>query len=190
MRQPIITCSGNPAEIISLDIIKEYLGLHGDIDAEQDQVLSVVRKTAIEQGEHITGIKWAAAAYTIEGLRGRDDDLLLPVAPATAVERVMRNGEVIDPSLYRFIPSAVDMGRPWGILRSASRWSGEYAITCTVGWTEETLPESLRGWGLIRIASLYDYREDLVTGTITSAMPRHHADGLLDRWRVYGVPHV
>ena len=92
---------------------------------------------------------------------------------------------------YSVIPSAIDFGRPWAELRPVTAWPEQalnFSVTCTAGWAQDKLPESLRAWALNRIATLYDYREDLVTGTITAAMPRHHTNGLLDRWTVRGNP--
>lgn len=189
MKRPIITSSGESAEIISLELIKEYIGYEGDLDAEQDSVLKAVRQAAIEQGEQITGCRWAATSYVVEEVQGYGSDMILPLSPALAVDKVVCGSEVIPQEQYRFIPSAVDMGRPWGFLRSSQGWQGEYDITCTVGWTSESLPDSLRSWALIRISTLFDNREDLAPNSTYGAMPRHHADGLLDRWRVIGSPY-
>lgn len=189
MHKPIVTSNGNPAEILSLDLIKEYIGLEGDLDAEQDSVLLAVRQAAIEQGEQITGCRWAAQTYKVEGIQGRGMDMYLPLSPTLEVSEVLCGGVVVPPEQYRFVPSAIDLGRPWGFLRSSQGWSGTYDVTCVAGWNDESLPDSLRSWALLRIATLFDYREDMVTGTTTSSMPRHHADGLLDRWRVIGSPY-
>ena len=196
--RPIITLLDTPAEILSLELIKEFIGLDPDIDAEQDRALPVLRQAAIDQGQQITGIIWAAASYRIDDLCAvyPGSGFLLPLAPALSVEEVRGYdisgaAVVVDPSAYTLTPSAIDLGRPWAELRPFPSWPenlAPFSITCTAGWAADKLPESLRGWALTRIATLYDYREDLVTGTIPAAMPRHHALGLLDRWTVRGNP--
>lgn len=196
--RPIVSLLGTPAEILSLELIKEFIGLDPDVDAEQDKVLPVLRQAAIEQGQQITGTVWAAASYRIDGLCSvwPGAGFRLPLTPVFAVTEVITKNasgeeEPIPPSLYEFIPAAIDMGRPWAELRTKEPWAGQafdISVTCTAGWDADKLPESLRGWALNRIATLYDYREDLVTGTITAALPRHHTNGLLDRWTVRGTP--
>lgn len=196
--RPIITLLDTPADILSLELIKEFIGLDPDIDAEQDKVLPVLRQAAIELGQQITGIVWAAASYRIDGLCGAwpGAGFLLPLTPVFAVTEIVgKDGSGADlpvpPDAYSVIPSAVDFGRPWAELRPLPTWPEQalnFSVTCTAGWAADKLPESLRGWALNRISTLYDYREDLVTGTITAALPRHHTNGLLDRWTVRGTP--
>lgn len=196
--RPIITLLDTPAEILSLELIKEFIGLDPDIDAEQDNVLPVLRSAAIEQGQQITGIVWAAASYRIDELCAvwPGAGFLLPLAPVFAITEVVgKDGSGADVPVpansYTVIPAAIDFGSPWAELRPLSAWPEQalaFSITCTAGWSADKLPESLRGWALNRIATLYDYREDLVTGTITAALPRHHSAGLLDRWTVRGTP--
>lgn len=198
--RPIITLLDTPAEILSLDLIKEFIGLDPDLDAEQDKALPVLRQAAIDQGQQITGIVWAAASYRIDGLCSwwPGVGFRLPLAPVFAVTEIVgKDGSGADVPVsadaYSVIPSAIDFGRPWAEVRFGPAWTVQalnFSVTCTAGWSGDTLPESLRAWALTRIATLYDYREDLVTGTITSAMPRHHTNGLLDRWTVRGNPYV
>lgn len=196
--RPIVSLLGTPAEILSLELIKEFIGLDPDVDAEQDKVLPVLRQAAIDQGQQITGTVWAAASYRIDGFCAvwPGAGFRLPLAPVFAVTEIVgkdsSGADVPVPlNTYTLIPSGIDFGRPWAELLPASAWPEQalnLSVTCTAGWDADKLPESLRGWALNRIATLYDYREDLVTGTITTALPRHHTNGLLDRWTVRGTP--
>ena len=196
--RPIITRLENPADILPLDLIKEFVGLDPDFDAEQDRVLPVLRQAAIDRGQTLTGIVWGAASYRIDELKiGRArTSFRLPLAPVFSVEEIMGNdgsgADVpVSADAYSVIPSAIEFCRPWAEVRPGPAWPGNVvscSVTCTTGWTADTLPESLQAWALTRIATLYDYREDLVTGTITSDMPRDHVVGLLDRWLVKGNP--
>lgn len=196
---PIITRLDTPADILPLDLIKEFIGHDADLDAEQDRVLPVLRMAAIDRGQALTGIVWGAASYRIDELNaGRSGAAFhLPLAPVFAVSEIMGKDDSgtdvpVPADAYSVIPSAIEFGRPWAEVRPGPAWPGDVgscSVTCTAGWTADTLPESLQAWALTRIATLYDYREDLVTGTITDALPRHHVDGLLDRWLVMGNPH-
>lgn len=193
--RPIITPLGSPADIMRLDLIKEFIGLDPDLDVLQDRALPVLIRAVIEDGEQITGAIWAAASYRIEELPAYPGAAFrLPLTPIFAVTEIVgRDGSGADVSVpadaYRLIPSAIEFCRPWAEVRPGSAWPGQVvtcSVTCTAGWTADTLPDSISAWALNRIATLYDYREDLVTGTITAALPRHHTKGLLDRWTVRG----
>jgi len=50
------------------------------------------------------------------------------------------------------------------------------------GGEAEDVPEGIRQWMLLRIATLYEHREEFVTGTIVSPLP--HVDCLLEPYRV------
>ena len=52
--RPIITLLDTPAEILSLDLIKEFIGLDPDLDVTQDRALPVLIQAVIEDGEQIT----------------------------------------------------------------------------------------------------------------------------------------
>lgn len=196
--RPIITRLDKPAEILPLDLIKEFIGLDPDVDAEQDRVLPVLRQAALDRGQNLTGIVWGAASYRIDEMNpGRSGVAFrLPLAPVFAVTAIVgKDGSGADAPVpadaYKVIPSAIEFARPWAEVRPAPAWPGEMvtcSVTCSAGWTAETLPESLQAWALTRIATLYDHREDLVTGTITADLPRDHVVGLLDRWLVKGNP--
>jgi hypothetical protein len=188
----IITRLSESADLLGLDLVKEYVGHDDDIDAEQDKVLPVLIQAAVDQGQQITGIVWGAAQYRIDGLFGRQGvGFFLPLAPVFAVTEVVGvdahgQGVLVQPEAYRLIPSAIDLGRPWAELHAREGWpldAVSFSVTCTAGWTADTLPESLRTWALNRIATLHDIRD-----SSGGAATRRHIDGLLDRWTVRGTP--
>lgn len=45
---------------------------------------------------------------------------------------------------------------------------------------QAAIPQNLKVWMQARLATLFEHREQIVTGTIVSELPRHFADGLLD----------
>jgi uncharacterized phiE125 gp8 family phage protein len=204
-QRPIITRlpDPEPADILPLDLVKEFVGWSPSLDAEQDNVLPVLMQAAVEQGEQITGIVWAAAPYRIDGLyAGRSGvSMLLPLAPVFAVTGVEArdaagDAVAIPDDAYNVIPSAIEFGRPWAGLWPLSAWPEQalyLSVTCTVGWTADALPASIRSWLLNRVAALYDMRSDIIDGTKSTTivnMPRIHALGLLDRWVVRSSPYA
>lgn len=194
---PIVTRLSNPVEIISLELVSEFLGFDSDADAAQDMVLPVLVQAATEQGEQLTGAVWGAATYRVDYPHGAraGTSFALPLSPVLAVDSVTAVGAdgtetPVPPDAYWFIPSAIDLGRPWAVVYPAAGWSSDavgVSVICTAGWDVATLPHALRGWLLNRVATLYDTRTDLMDGArdVQSA-PRAHVTGLLDRWTVTG----
>lgn len=197
--QPIITRIGSPAEILSLDLIKEFVGVDLDVDAQQDRVLPVLRQAIIENGEQITGAVWAAAQYRIDGLSpvSLAEGFRLPISPVMGIAEMSGidaagNEAPVPMSAYHFRPSCIEHGRPWAEVLRCGLWpenAVSFSITCTAGWNAETFPDSLKSWALVRIATIFDNRDDVVTGAITAALPRDHTRGLLDRYTVRGNPY-
>lgn len=97
--------------------------------------------------------------------------------------------DIRDAAAYSVTPSLIQAGRPFAELRPVTAWpQGVHALNvhCAAGWTAATLPESIRAWLLARVATLYDYRQDVITGSQPAQMPRDHTRALLDRWTVRG----
>lgn len=76
-------------------------------------------------------------------------------------------------------------------LPQATTWPTTYdrpdAVTVryTAGWTAATLvPGCLRAWMFQAVATLYEHREHVITGTIATQLPRDFCDGLLDPERI------
>ena len=187
-------------ELVSLSVLAQFLGFDADYDAAQDAVLPVLRQSAIELGEQITGCVWGAASYQVRGLPvyqcGRYPALRLPICPITEVAKVsysVGGSEVVlDPTSYTLTPAAIELGRPWAELSPVTAWPagvGFLDVECTAGWKADTLPDSLRSWILTRVATLYDLRQDVSVGSSVAAMPRDHTRSLLDRWTVRGLPY-
>lgn len=49
------------------------------------------------------------------------------------------------------------------------------------------VPFAIKQWMLVQIATLYENREQLITGTSVSDLPGRVVDGLLDRERTYAI---
>lgn len=191
--RPAITRLSEPANIIGLDLIKEFIGLEPEQDANQDQTLSLLCRAAIDRGQQFTGIVWPEAEYRIDGLimLWPGGEILLPLAQVSSLLSVEGQDPAgkdveIPEGAYSFIPSAIDMGRPYALLVPSPDWPGEIltlSVTCVAGWTEETLPDGIKGWLLSMTAALFDMPLDGAVGALNA--PRTQLPvGLLDRWTV------
>lgn len=61
-------------------------------------------------------------------------------------------------------------------------------VVFTVNWIEGgtgAVPDDVRAWIKLRVATMYKFREQVASGVSISEMPRSHVDGLLDRWMVW-----
>lgn len=57
------------------------------------------------------------------------------------------------------------------------------------GWTAAaSVPAPVRTWLMQAVATMYEYRESMVTGTIATELPRNFLDGLLDPYRCISYP--
>lgn len=78
-------------------------------------------------------------------------------------------------------------------LNTSYSWPSTQAIENAVvvryvaGYASAALvPESIKTWIKLRVKSLFDNRDAVISGTIVNELPFSFADGLLDRYRVYG----
>lgn len=202
---PTVSRISDPVSVLNPALIAEYIGYDPELDASQDRVIAALCRAAVELGEQITGLIWQEAQYRIDGLplcqAGLSPSsglIVLPITPVFAVNTLCAvdaegTETVLDPASWKLIPSGLENYRPWAMIRPQGcefPSSSTFCAEVLAGWNEESLPESLQSWLLLRIATLYDYREDLVTGTITANLPRDHARALLDRWTVRSQPYV
>lgn len=186
----ITRLSAPDLEIIPLPLIAEFVGYDSDLDASQNAVLLMLRSAAIQEGEQITGILWPRARYRIERVSALFSSLVLPLSPVFSLESLKKTdsgGEEkeLGPDEYDFIPSNIEFGQPYARIELDGLLPGDsYTAEISAGWDAEAFPDALQSWALIRMATLYDYRQDVSVGQAIAAMPRHHAAGLLDRYTV------
>ena len=198
MLLPFVTRKTDPVSLISDEVIKEYLGFDPDLDLSQDLAIQVLKRAVIEQGEQYTGIVWAEADYCMESIPLLGIAAFMPISPVFAISEVTHvaaNGveTTIPEEARRYVPASPEQYHPWGVMYPAGEpfLPGSFTVTGKAGWTEQTFPESLRMWALVRMATLYEQRQDISLGNAAShSMPRDHTMSLLDRWRVYGSPYA
>jgi uncharacterized phiE125 gp8 family phage protein len=168
-----------------------------DDDTTQDAMIVLLIKAMREYAEHLTG-----RAICQQTLEYRTDSFPFsgpieipqpPLVSVTSVSYVDSSGELqaMDSSPTGWqVDTASEPGRIAPLTTSGgwpdanSEELGAIRIRYVAGYASPSLiPRSIRLWMQSRIATLFEQREQLITGTIVSALPRSYVDGLLDSTR-------
>lgn len=161
------------------------------VEADQDALFRRLIRAATAEAENITGRALIEQTWEI-GLRDWPrDGIELSRPPLVAVESVtytdtagatqtMPSAEytvdtygaaaVILPAYGVTWPSVRDQANAIRVRYRAGYGTGPGAV-----------PEPIRAWILIRVAQLFEHREQVITGTIIQPVP--FVDGLLDPYR-------
>lgn len=131
-------------------------------------------------------------------------DLRLPMPRLLAVSAVTYRDtagawQTLDSSLYE-VDTATTPGR---VIRAhGATWPGTYPqpgsvrVTYTAGYAAGTeneaaqqaaVPASVKRWILARVATAYQYREEVLAGASVAQLPNRFIDSALDRERFYGA---
>lgn len=188
---------GTPADIIPLSLVKDFLNFDEDLDIPMDSPWKMFAESAIDSGEHYTGVTWAKSLYetVFKGIVRPPGSIFIPVCPVFStptVVFVLEDGSREDFIDFSFHPSDFKLS-PWS--RIDLQRPPPIGIGCSIefsyeaGWGAEDLPGSLRHWALQRVATAHGKRTDVTTWAGAAPMPRFHGEGLLDRWSVFGGPY-
>lgn len=178
----IIRCAVPAAfDPISLDEVKVHCRIDSD---HEDLLLLGLIAAACRHGEALTRRVFCRSLWemTINGpIAGA---LLIPLAPCTDCISVHVDDLIVSPDHYSLCPSALTpMEFPMrGILTLHEGFPEGESVRVTVhaGWAAETLPDDIKAWLRVRVASLYEQRENHIVGVGTTHMPRSFVDSLLD----------
>lgn len=95
---------------------------------------------------------------------------------------ILNASDSVPPSLY---PA------PGGFWPDTYRRPDAVAIRYTAGWPDaESVPEDIKTWIKVRVATLWANRESIVAGNVSASaveMPSRFLDRLLDRWCIAEV---
>jgi uncharacterized phiE125 gp8 family phage protein len=190
---------------VTLTQVKQWLRIDDDI-IDQDEVLTLLIRTMTRYAENRTGRAFmqrqlrlvlpAAQTFVIEGAISTGFEL--PMPPLVSVELItyidadgietVLSAEDYD-VLFEFTPSYVvpSYQVTWPSTRASPRaWQIDYTAGYAAGSPgDETdqqtaMPPQFVTWMHARIATLYEQREQIITGTIVATLPHAFADGLLD----------
>jgi len=164
------------AQPVSLDEAKLYLRvLHND----EDFLIESFIKAAVDKAEQITGR--ALSVRTYELYKNKVENTELPYPPLRAVNAV----EVKDGDTYKAVEYVLDdKATPAVIYIDGQDCSDINCFKITFECGYDSVPEAIKQWILVQVATLYEHRSMVETGTIISKMPRTFVDHLLDSYRV------
>lgn len=83
-------------------------------------------------------------------------------------------------------------GKCWPLTRPVPnavriRFTCGWPMSNTVSPPVWTGPEAVKAWIKVRVATMYEQREAIITGQQANEVPRSFVDGLLDAYRIYKV---
>lgn len=177
-------------EPVSLAAAKLHLRVDG---TEEDSYIRGLVAAARMDAEHQTGRALVAQTWRLTLDRFPVGDIELPRPPLQSVKSItyLDAGGVrqtVSPAEYRAITDEM-FGRV--VLAYGGSWPtcrvepGSVLVTFVAGWAEAAdVPEAIRHWVKIKLATLYEQRSALNVGNIVTEMPRQAWDCLLDAYRV------
>lgn len=180
------------AEPVSLAEAKRQCVVEHDLD---DDLLTLLISVAREHGESLTRRSWAPQTLelTLDRFPTNSAYIELPYGPVSgllSIKYMVANDDTeytFDTSKLRFDFSRL-LGRT--MLKAGETWptdAVEVRVRYTAGWAITEFPSTLKQWALVKIASLYSQRENLVVGPqmlTVMELTRNFADSLLDRYTV------
>lgn len=182
--QKVAPTADDIESILSLSTAKTFASVIGDYD---DETITELIQTAIEEAQEITNRQFAKATYELI-LTKFTQNLKLPKNPIQEVlkiEYMDKDGvyKVLDPSSY-FLHEELEIGvLIFSDLPGVKEHPQAVKITFTCGYSSTNkFPFSMKQWLKVRVNTLYEHRENIVTGTISSKLD--HVDAVLDRYRI------
>lgn len=176
------------APLLELSEVKTFLRV--DTDDEDDLIQRLIRSAGME-AENITHRIIAQRKFLITCWDGITETMTIPLIPCTEV-KVMADAAgatQISPSLYSLSHSA---SRPAGDADTiAITPVGGSAFPAGMVWIEATcgyaaVPEPIKQWVRVRVATLYEQRENFTIGTNFQEFSHNFADSLLDDYVIHG----
>ena len=180
------------SEPVSLAEAKRQCVVEHDLD---DDLLTLLISVAREHGESLTRRSWAPQTIelTLDRFQTNSSYIELPYGPVSgllSIKYMVANDDTeytFDTTKLRFDFSRL-LGRT--MLKAGETWptdAVEVRVRYTAGWAIAEFPSTLKQWALVKIASLYGQRENLVVGPqmlTVMELTRNFADSLLDRYTV------
>ncbi len=187
--------SAPATEPLALAEAKLHLRVDADL-TDDDTLISALIVAARQQAEHRTGRALISQQWRLGLDQFPDDSLELPKPKLVSVQSVTyldSNGtrqtlaggdyEVItDEMVGQLVPA---FGKSWP---SCREHPGSVRVDYTCGFgAAADVPQSIKAWMLLAIATWYENREALTAGQPVAELPRCFWEGLLDPFWVPGV---
>lgn len=156
-------------------------------DTTENSLITSLIKAATANAEQITGRVFVTQTWTLSLDEFADEiQLLQPLASVSSITYIDTNGanQTLSNSVY--VADTVEgkvypaYNQTWPSVRAIPN---AITITFVSGYGAATaVPESIKSWIRIRVATLYEHREAIAEG---KPLPRDFVDGLLDPYKVY-----
>lgn len=166
--------------------------------ADDDDLLEIMISAVREQGENLTSRSFAPQTLEIMLDEFPSWEIELPKGPVTSITSVKY---IDEDGVEQTLVSGTDyVGDTDSLIAKVQpiyqgEWPDTYQqpnavrVRYEAGWTASTVPDAIKQWMLVRVASLYAQRENHVVGSgvgiKVGRMGHDFADALLDRYKVY-----
>lgn len=159
-----------------------------------DPLITGLIATARQAAEARTGRalvtqKWRQTldAWPIDGVIELDKPRLISVEAVSYLDSTGTR-QTLDPAAYQAVTDTLigtvqpAYGTDWPACRETP---GSIRVDYTAGYgNAAAVPQPIKAWMLLAIATWYGQREAIITGTIVAELPRSFWDGLLDPYRI------
>lgn len=151
---------------------------------------------ARRSAEHRTGRSFITQRWrqTFDGFCGHGMPLQRP--PLVSIESVKYldpagESHTLDPAEYQVVTTEIEgllLPAIGGGFPTTARQPGAVSVEFTAGYgLADVVPEPIKQWILMAVATWYQQREGIVTGTIVNDLPRDFMAALLDEFIIWKV---
>lgn len=178
---------------VTLDEAKAHLNV---LSAYDDELISFLIVVATEQAEEITNRQLMRSTYemTMDILPDRFEIKKPPLHAVEKIEYIPDGSDsyvLLDPSKY-MVDTTVEPGvviRRNDATYPAISWMvNAVRVTFTAGYADAaSVPKSIKQWMLIRIATLFEHREEIVVGVSVTPIQNNYNDYLISKYRVISL---
>ncbi len=183
-----LTCSTLTAATPLVELADMKLYLRVDTDAEDTLIQSLILSAGTE-AEHITHRVLARRDYLVTCEGGITGPVMLPLVPCSSVSILTdaAGTSEVDVSLYSIGHTS---SRPAGDADIVTVVPGDRFPAGTV-WLKAScgyasVPEPIKQWVRVRVATLYEQRENFTIGSNFQEFSHSFADSLLDDYVIHG----
>ena len=169
-------------EILSLEDAKRFIRV---VDTDDDADIQSFIDSAITEAQDITNRQFASATYELY-LSEFKREIKLPKNPIQEIISIeyldsSNNYVALDSSSY-FLYEDLEIGTiVFKTIPGIRVEKKAVKITFKSGYGSK-FPADLRQWLKVRVSTLYEYREEIVIGTIVAKT--NHVDSVLQRYRI------
>ena len=175
-------------EPLTLAEAKTFCRVDHDSD---DTLLTSMITVARQYAERQTGrvLRASTWQWTVEGVLLPYHKLAVQNAPCSALTALTVDGTAVDSGLYEFVPSGNGANEAPLLahllaLEGFPEAEGKTVLTLSCGWALADIPEAIKQWMKVRVATMYEQRETFVVGSNVKELGHSFVDGLLDPFRV------